>query len=141
MLVAIDGSTYAAKALDYAVGLAEKCSARINIVHVVPEINFLMSKLEASKSQYLKYINDGLEEVGRTILSESEKTVKISNINVAAILKHGDTADKIIETAQEVKADLIVVGQKGLGSGEKFPLGSIAYKVSQQAKCPVLIIK
>ena len=141
MLVAIDGSTYAAKALDYAVGLAEKCSASINIIHIVPEIDFLMSRLEPSKSQFVKYINEGLEEAGRTILSESEKTVKTSNINVATFLKHGDTAEKIIETADEVKADLIVVGQKGLGFGEGFSLGSVVHKVSQQAKCPILIIK
>ena len=49
--------------------------------------------------------------------------------------------DKILEAAEEVKADLIVVGDRGLGSVDRFPLGSIAYKVSQHSKCPVLVIK
>ncbi len=141
ILVAIDGSTYAAKALDYAIGLAEKFSSRITIVHVIPTMASISPSLGTSKSQYVRDMIAGLEEAGKEILIEGEKTVKLSKIGVTAILKHGDAADKIIETAAESKVDLIVVGDRGLGSGERFPLGSIAYKVSQHAKCPVLIIK
>ncbi|MFH0748575.1 MAG: universal stress protein [Candidatus Bathyarchaeota archaeon] len=141
ILVAIDGSTYAAKALDYAVGLAEKFSSKISLVHVVPTMNAISPKLGSSGSKYVEEMIAGLEEEGRNILTVGEKTVTISNIAVKAILTHGDAADKIIEAAEETKADLIVVGDRGLGSGGRFPLGSIAYKVSQHAKCPVLIIK
>lgn len=140
ILVAIDGSTYAAKALDYAVGLAEKFTSRITLVHVVPTMASILPKL-GTKAQYVKEINADLEAYGKDILNEGEKTVKSSKIEVVAILKYGDAADKIFETATETKADLIVVGDRGLGSGDRFPLGSIAYKVSQHAKCPVLIIK
>lgn len=81
------------------------------------------------------------EEEGNNILVEGEKIVKIAGINVTKILKYGNAADKIIEAAEEIEADLIVVGEKGLGSLARFPLGSIAFNVSQHAKCPVLIIK
>lgn len=142
ILVAVDGSTFAAKALDYAVGLAEKYGSKITIVHVVPTMTAISAKLEASRKKYVEDMKAGLEEAGKNILDESEGMAKHSGIlHVTAILKYGDAADKIIEAADEVKADLIVVGERGLGSVERFPLGSIAYKVSQHAKCPVLIIK
>lgn len=141
ILVAIDGSTYAAKALDYAVGLAEKFSSKISLVHVVPTMTAISPKLGASSSNYMKDMRADLGEEGRNILAEGENTVKVSNVDVETILKHGDAADELIEAADELKADLIVVGERGLGSGGTFPLGSIACKVSQYAKCPVLIIK
>lgn len=141
ILVAVDGSTYAAKALDYAVGLAEKYQAKVIIVHVIPSMSSISTKIGVSKSKYIEDVRNELEEAGRNILDEGKKTVELAKINATAILKHGNIADKIIEAADETKADIIVVGERGLGYVSRFPLGSIAYRVSEHAKCPVLIIK
>ena len=141
ILVAIDGSTYAAKALDYAVGLSRKFPSKINLVHVVPIMSTMFPKLAKSKAECLIDIQANFEEEGKIILAEGEKAVKLAKLEVEVILRHGDIADEILETANEVKADLIVVGERGLGTGGRISLGSIAYRVSQHSKCPVLIIR
>ena len=141
ILVAIDGSTYAAKALDYAIELSERYGSKITLVNVVPIMNEISSKLDKSKSMKLEDMEAGLENAGKEILDEGEKAVNLAKIRSETILKRGDVADKIIEVADETRADLIVVGERGLSAVSRFPLGSIAVKVSQHAKCPVLIIK
>lgn len=141
ILVAIDGSTYAAKALDYAIEISERYDSKITLVHVVPTINGISAKLGSSKTMNLEDVEASLEDAGNEILEEGERTVKLAKIQAKTMLKHGDAADKIIEAAEETKADLIVVGERGLSAVSRFPLGSIAVKVSQHAKCPVLIIK
>lgn len=141
ILVAIDGSIHAAKALDYAIELAEKYEAKISIVHVVPRLKAFSEKKDDQLDEHLEAARIGFEDAGKTVLFEGEKIVKLAGIAVNTILKHGNAADKIIEVAEELHSDLIVIGDRGLGSVTRFPFGSIVFKVSQYAKCPVLIIK
>jgi nucleotide-binding universal stress UspA family protein len=141
ILVAVDGSIHAAKALDYAVELAEKYEAQISIIHVVPSLSAFSEKKDDEREDYLEAAKIGFEKAGKTVLSEGENIVKLAGIPVTTVLKHGNAADKIIEAVDELHSDLIVIGDRGLGSVTRFPFGSIVFKVSQYAKCPVLIIK
>ncbi len=50
-------------------------------------------------------------------------------------------AEKILETAQKMKVDLLVVGSHGRHGAKKFLLGSISSKVVEHANCPVLVVK
>ena len=54
---------------------------------------------------------------------------------------HGDTGPKIVKFAHDRNFDLIVIGSHGRSGFNKFLLGSVSNKVSQMAKCPVMIIK
>jgi nucleotide-binding universal stress UspA family protein len=141
ILVAVDGSIHAAKALDYAVELAEKYEAQINIVHVIPSLSAFSEKKDDKTDEHLEAASIGFEKAGKNVLLEGEQIVKLAGIPVNTILKRGSAADKILEVADDVQSDLIVIGDRGLGSVTRFPFGSIVFKVSQYAKCPVLIIK
>jgi len=57
-----------------------------------------------------------------------------------AVAGEGDAAEILIDTAQARKADLIVVGSKGITSASRFVLGSVANTVSHHAPCDVLIV-
>jgi len=52
----------------------------------------------------------------------------------------GDAADAIIDVAEEVGADLIMVGNKGMTGAKRFLLGSVPNKISHHATCSVLIV-
>src|SRR4051812_50108405 len=54
---------------------------------------------------------------------------------------HGEPADAIIELAEELEAELIVVGNKGMGGTRRYLLGDIPNKVSHHAPCNVLILR
>jgi hypothetical protein len=59
--------------------------------------------------------------------------------NVETIVRGGAPADQIIRVADEVEADLIVIGGRGKGAMEAIVLGSVAYRVLHHAPCPVLV--
>jgi nucleotide-binding universal stress UspA family protein len=139
ILVALDGSEHANNALDYALDLAEKCSATIVLLSVYkfpvscyyapPEA--MEDCLEAQKDQHGKVLSEALERV---------KKMK-PDLKVSIELVEGRAAEKIVETAEEGDFDIIVMGSRGLGGVREFLLGSVSDRVADHAKCPVLIVK
>ena len=55
--------------------------------------------------------------------------------------RQGDPADALLDVAEELGADVIVVGNKGMTGAKRFLLGSVPNKVSHHAPCSVLIIR
>jgi nucleotide-binding universal stress UspA family protein len=53
--------------------------------------------------------------------------------------REGDAADAILDVAEELGADLIVVGNKGVAGAERFLLGSVPDRVTHHAPCAVMI--
>jgi nucleotide-binding universal stress UspA family protein len=62
-------------------------------------------------------------------------------VEVATYAREGDPADAILDVAEEEKADLIVVGNKGMSGARRFLLGSVPNKVSHHAPSSVMIIR
>ena len=126
ILVAIDGSESAEKALEYAVELAKKHKARVTLLNVGE------SKLFSFKPEVVK-------EVGEHILSEA--TTKVKGLELNTRLEFGNPAETIIEVAEKENYDLLVVGSRGLSSVKRFFLGSVSDDVSHHAKSSVLIVR
>jgi nucleotide-binding universal stress UspA family protein len=62
-------------------------------------------------------------------------------IKADIVIKDGHPAEKIIDTAEEIGADLIVVGSHGRHGAKRFFLGSVSAKIVEHAPCHVLVIK
>ena len=60
---------------------------------------------------------------------------------VETVVRSGSPADEIIRAAEEIKADLIVVGGRGKSAVGAILLGSVAYRVLHHALCPVLVAR
>jgi nucleotide-binding universal stress UspA family protein len=82
----------------------------------------------------------------RQLLAESERVVDQARARlaerwttVAARTLDGDARDAIIAAAKQGKADLIVLGARGLGAVASFLLGSVSLAVGRDAPCPVLV--
>ena len=143
MLVAIDGSETATKALDYALNLAEMCEAEVQIVSVVPSVESIMPRFirTAPRKSYTMFIEE-VENRMKTILTEALEVAKSKSIKKISIrLLKGRPADKIVQTAQEEGFDLIVLGSRGLSGIEEWVLGSVSDRVADRAVCSVLIVK
>jgi len=82
-----------------------------------------------------------LEEDGKAILAKGEETVKAEGVRVETRLKQGVPAEELLRAAADEKADLIVLGSRGLSQVKAFFLGSVSDKVSHHAKCPTLIVR
>jgi nucleotide-binding universal stress UspA family protein len=143
ILVSIDGSDSSQRALEAGIEMAQKFGSRIQIVHVVREMqlptNFgrLQDYEEASRARHSL-----LKSAGEQMLTQAERGCESKGIkNAQTHLGNGDPANAIINCATENGADLIVMGSRGLGQVDGFLLGSVSRKVSNTAKIPCLIIK
>jgi nucleotide-binding universal stress UspA family protein len=72
------------------------------------------------------------------VLSDLASRARTSGVAVDTHLKNGAAADVICEVATQVKADVVVVGNKGM-TGLRRVLGSVPNSVAHQAPCAVLI--
>lgn len=141
ILVPLDGSEYADKALTTAIALAKQFSSNIIIVHVILIASAIMTSSEGVGSSFLIDLRKQLEETGEQILENGAKKTREAGIPVITIQESGNAPDKILQTAEKTRANLIVIGDRGLGVVARFFLGSVADKVSHYARCPVLIVK
>lgn len=144
ILVAIDGSKSADKALDFAIDLASKYSAEVKIVTVFEEPSpALVARgtlySPTSTENYLKELMEFHAEILSKALKKTKKNK--AKLKVSKKLLTGRAADKIVETAKEGNFDLIIVGSRGLGGIKEIFLGSVSDRIADEATCPVLIVK
>ena len=85
---------------------------------------------------------DDNRSIGQEILNSYEETAKERGLqNVRMLLEMGDAAQRIMETASEVKCGLLLLGSRGRGGFKELLLGSVSHKITNHADCPVLIAK
>jgi nucleotide-binding universal stress UspA family protein len=80
------------------------------------------------------------EDVDATLKAATERAEE-AGVETQSFARQGDPADAILDVAEEVGADLIIVGNKGMSGAKRFLLGSVPNKVSHHAPCSVMIIR
>lgn len=151
ILVAFDGSAYSELALQHADALAGALKAKLSVVYVVPDLTQLylsagrawMFADQAQLQAQLSQEQARLREQGEFILKEATKRCEHST-QVHTILREAGRSligERIREVADEIKADLIVMGTHGHTGLRKFLLGSVAEDVAQQAHQPILLVR
>lgn len=138
ILAAYDGSPYADRALARAVVLAGKFSASLTLFSATPDLCLPSVEFDPEDCARLAqaYSKEALE-----MLAKKADELAASGIAVKTVVETGDPVDKILETAESLGADLIVVGSRGMRGARRFLLGSVSSKVAEYAKCDVLIVK
>jgi nucleotide-binding universal stress UspA family protein len=139
MLVATDGSETAAKAVSEAADLAAGTRAR---VHVMTAYQPLRARVASGRAVDPEVGDWHLAEDSRadSILDQACTTLRLRGVEAEPHARKGDAADAILDLAEELGTDLIVVGNKGLSGARRFLLGSVPDKVSHHAHCSVLIV-
>lgn len=140
ILVGLDGSDYSLRALDFAIDLAKKYQSELVLVHVVMRQIYAINPPEAGILAGTAIVRE-LETEGKTILAQGEEKVKAQGLPVEARLRQGVPAEELLRAAADEKADLMVLGSRGLSQVRAFLLGSVSDKVSHHAKCPTLIVR
>jgi len=135
ILVPLDGSEYSERAVELARSLAEQYSARLTLLTVM--VRFPASRLHIAR------LDQGSEERGRQYLEEVRATqLGTASGPVDTVVQLGTPAESIAEFASHTEVDLIVMSTHGTtGTGRvRHTLGSTAWKILQDAPCPVLLI-
>jgi nucleotide-binding universal stress UspA family protein len=126
--------------LDFAIDLAKKYQSQLVLVHVVIRQIYAINPPEAGILAGTAIVRE-LETEGKTILTQGEEKVKAQGLPVEARLRQGVPAEELLRAAADEKADLMVLGSRGLSQVRAFLLGSVSDKVSHHAKCPTLIVR
>jgi nucleotide-binding universal stress UspA family protein len=138
ILVPIDFSTYAEHALDYAVVLAAKLGAKINIVNAIPIPALGVPEMGMALSASM--IEKVVVENQRALDKIADARRKLATIG-SVIIRSGDARDVILQACEELKIDLIVMGTHGRRGVSRALLGSVAEMVVRTAPCPVLTLR
>jgi nucleotide-binding universal stress UspA family protein len=141
IVVGTDGSDTAKEAVRQATELAAGLGSKINLVSAyepVPEGRLRDERQEVPDD--LQWMINPREDVNVT-LHEAAQGIEGRGVSVETHARGGDPADAILDVAEEQKADLIVVGNKGMTGAKRFLLGSVPNKVSHHAPCSVMIIR
>jgi nucleotide-binding universal stress UspA family protein len=141
IVVGTDGSETAGEAVRQAAELASALGARVDLVSAYEPVS--EQRLRREKTEVpgdVQWMVNPKEDVEATLDAAAE-VVKAAGVEVATYARQGDPGDAILDVAEERKADLIVVGNKGMTGAKRFVLGSVPNKVSHHAPCAVLIIR
>jgi nucleotide-binding universal stress UspA family protein len=139
ILVPIDGSKHSLKAFRVALDIAKNNNAKINVLTCLEKED--VGAWYIDKRTNKKIMSDA-KKFAKDFLSKLEKPAADANIPISLnILETKSASNQIITFSNSKKIDLIVIGSHGRGGFNKFLLGSVSNKVSQMAKCPVMIVK
>jgi nucleotide-binding universal stress UspA family protein len=140
ILVPTDFSACASAALDYALALARRCDARVDVLAAWELPHYLVGDWFVSvPGEGLKLGSD--VERKRIDLELSTLVKAIAYRDAHGIVAHGDATEQILQRARSGKYDLIVMGTHGRRGLAHALLGSVAEKVVRLAPCPVLTVR
>jgi nucleotide-binding universal stress UspA family protein len=141
MLVATDGSAHATRAAELAARLAGELREAAVILVNVGHIPAVALGTPSAGIVDLRLLEESLEQAGHAILNEAERIFDKTGVRVTRVFAQGDPSVEIIEKTREHKADLIVMGSRGLGQIGGLILGSVSERVLHGAHLPVLIVR
>lgn len=170
ILVAVDGSDHARKAVEFAVDLAKLYGAALHIVHVlgkkVPaslqhmvELEHLVERRAAGPGEHpgnvpaelagalqsftdTERLREVVHAVGELVVAEARRQAEARGVSdLHCSLEEGDPVRAIIAYAKAHGCDLLVLGSRGLGNLGALMLGSVSHKVMQLAEVTCVAVK
>jgi len=138
VLVPIDFSATADRALAYAIALAQQLQARLTLLHVLDMTPVTMD--EMTPGVVATYLDD-LETDAQHLLQASRERVQGAGLQGESLLVQGTPTQTIVDTAGEQGVDLIIMGTHGRTGLAHVFLGSVAEHVVRQGPCPVLVVR
>jgi len=140
ILVPVDGSKYSMEGVKVALDYAKTKGADITLMTVSPFVAGLDLEISAKE---MAGLNESMKRRGEEVLENAQNILKAEGVSSKTILSSAvSAADEILDTAEKDKADLIIIGNRGLGgAASRFLMGSVASKVAAHAPCSVYIVR
>lgn len=144
ILLASDGSKGSELAAKTAAELSRKFGSSLYLIHVMPVSSFHSDfgpkdSLEEDDTLTI-YVEDA--ERAQDLLEKQVRQLEDEGVAVEkAHLRTGEPDAEIVTFAEEIEADLVVVGSRGTGAVERSTMGSVSESIVRHAHCPVLVVR
>jgi nucleotide-binding universal stress UspA family protein len=137
ILIPVDGSANAERAVAHVIAMIRKGRAvEVHLANVQPPLRENVTRFIARSE-----IEDYHREEGEKALAGAKARLAAAGIACTTHIGVGPAAETIADFAQDVGADEIVMGTRGLGGLAGLLLGSVATEVIREAKVPVTLVK
>ncbi|MFO0701300.1 MAG: universal stress protein [Nitrospira sp.] len=147
ILCAVDGSEHSQWGIQALEALAGREPEHVALLHIVdqPALQAATNKNPVAAKRALA----AMEKAGTIVLRDATRSARLAlgqastgpRTKFQTILTHGPIAHTIARTARRLKADLILMGSRGLSDIQGFLLGSVSRRVAATAPCPLLVVK
>jgi nucleotide-binding universal stress UspA family protein len=147
IVCAVDGSEHSQWGIQALEALASREPEQVALMHVVdkPALQALAGKNPIGERRALA----AMEKAGGIVLRDAARSARVAlgqaatapRSTIQTILAHGPLAKTIAREARRLKADLIIMGSRGLSDIHGFLLGSISRQVASMAPCSVWVVK
>jgi nucleotide-binding universal stress UspA family protein len=144
ILVALDGSEPATRALAVAADLAVRYGAVLHLVHVMLRPMVVSEELkEFARTEHVDLpVAVEMSAQGQSIVAAGRGSAVAKGVRSLKVeVLTGDSAERLLEYAREHAVDLIVVGRRGVGQIRGLLMGSVSWKINSLAECPVLTVR
>ncbi len=138
VVVAIDGSEHAERALDWAVVVAEREHRPLLLVHAAEAAQPYWVGLAAID---LAALNESIQEAGERLVRDASARVRETHpaVDVRTHCEFADARDLLVSLS--ARAHVLVIGSRGRGAVRRILLGSVAAAVTRHATCPVVVLR
>lgn len=140
ILVPIDGSEPSLQAVQMALRIIELCpTCKMTVLYVVDKL--VLNELVRFSARNEKEVEAELEEQGRRYLDLARQEAERQRVTVQCQTHKGDPFEEIVAVANDLRADLIIMGHTGRRGTTRVLIGSVTQRVLDYAPCPVLVMK
>lgn len=144
IVVPVDGSTHALKALELACQLQDKFDGSLLwILSVYQHVSLVESSHSLVRGREdLAPPDDAMRQISREIVDQYvARAAEWGATGVKGVVKRGKPSRTIVDFAKQQSADCIVMGGRGIGDIGGVLLGSVSHKVASLATCTVITVK
>jgi nucleotide-binding universal stress UspA family protein len=137
IVVGTDASATAEKAVTQACQLASISGAALHIAMVTPTVPIVVSPEAVMAAA--PYAEAG-EQLTNSTLEVALAKASEHAVNVTTHALQGDPADALLTLCEDLDADLLVIGNRGMRGAKRFLLGSVSNRCAHHAPCSILIV-
>ena len=144
VMVAVDGSEHALRAVDAAAVIAQRCGSELIVLTVLDSLKVSpeVQQFAASERMTERPAELATRLIGEPIASQAAARAAMKGAkNVTQLIENGDAAKEILQVAKTMSVDLIVVGSRGVGAMRGLLMGSVSHKVMNLSECPCMTVK
>ncbi|VAI21982.1 unnamed protein product [Triticum turgidum subsp. durum] len=145
VVVAVDASEESLHALSWALDNVVRLhpGASVAVVHAQHSVDHFVAEagLAYAPPTALDSMRRAQEENSRRAVARALDVCRQKQASATAAVVEGDPKEAICEAVEEMRADLLVLGSRGLGMVKRALLGSVSDYLAHHACCPVLIVK
>lgn len=150
ILVPHDGYEMSDRALKYAIEIAKGLNMNIKLIRVVQgviDISTMSIWNNSERARVKRDIEKARAQIRKKEYKKLEELVSMATsrgVEVSSLVLEGDAAEKITSVANKERPYLVVVGSGRLpsrGLSKLKTLGSVARKITEESKCPVLVVR